>query len=451
MDTKKIKSNKNIMKMIIGSLIGIFYYLVPLNINGKTVMTISLIEEFILKNFKALPQVILYLMVFSAILSIIISFFMKEKLKEGFIKNTFSTNLIGIIWRVSGATFLFLSFYKIGPEWIWSKFTGGLITNELIPMLFVLFLLALAFIALLTDFGILELLGGILSPIFRPLFKLSPKSSVLALASYVGSGTTGMIITDGAHKKKEFTTRDANIIVFGFAIVSLPVTFAYPTGIAKLESAHFPLLALCLIICTIISTFIISRIPPLSKKSNTFIDGTKKEKEEKIKFSLQLKQAYNDALIKVSKAPSVPKMILDGLKEFFDFVIAIFPIIITIATIVLAITEYTTLFNYLAIPIAPILEFLGVPEATKAAPSFVLGFADIFLPFIGASTISSQFTKFVISAVGIMQMYCMSEGIIILLKSSMKIKFKDIVLIFIIRTIISLPIAVLFARMMGLV
>ena len=116
----------------------------------------------------------------------------------------------------------------------------------------------------------------------------------------------------------------------------------------------------------------------------------------------------------------------------------------------MALSEYTAIFGYVAKPIAPLLEFIGLPEATQAAPAFVLGFADIFLPFIGAATVTSQVTKFVICVVAIMQIYCMSEGVVVLMKSSMQISFGKLVAVFIIRTIISAPIAITMAKVFGI-
>ena len=304
--------------------------------------------------------------------------------------------------------------------------------------------------ALLTDFGGLELIGGLLKPVFKPLFRISGKSAVISLVSYMGSGTTGMIVTDGAHKRGEFTTREANIIVFGFAIVSFPVTFAYPVGLAGMDAAYFPLLAVTLVICTVIATMVISRIPPLSKKPDTYYDGTP-AKEDDASNEKGLAAAYKNALIKAESATDFKCMLTHGFKEFLDFTVAVFPLIILIATGALILGEFTSLFSYIAIPIAPVLNLMGLPEATLAAPAFVTGAADIFLPFIGATAVTSQLTKFVICAVGIMQMYCLSEGAVILYKSSMKISWGDLAMIFVIRTVITLPIALVIARIAGLV
>lgn len=444
------KRKSNALKMWIFTIVSVFYFMIPFKVDGKTQMCISYLEGLLTTYIEPLPLLITIFLGCTAICSVLFSTVMKGKLENAFLKSVFETGVTGIIFRILGVIILVMSYFKIGPEYIWSEFTGGLMTFDLIPMLFCLFLLALTVISFLTDFGALELLGGTLKPLFKPLFRLSGKAAVLSIVSYIGSGTTGMIVTDGAHKRNEFTTREANIIVLGFAIVSFPVTFAYPTGIAGLDVQYFPALALCLVACTIVCTMIIARVPPISRKPNTYYNGEPAKPEEKRSDQNMLVSAYEDALKKADAAPKITVLLKKGFQEFISFVIQIFPMIIVIATAVLVLSEYTPVFEYMAKPLAPVFHAAGLPEADQAAPAFVLGFADIFLPFITAIGITSQYTKFVICVVAIMQMYCASEGIVVLLKSSMKIKLSDLIIVFIMRTIISIPIAILFAKLFGI-
>ncbi len=443
------RSKNNVAKMWIFSLLGLFYFAVPFQVNGDTEMCVSFLEGLTVQILPNTPLLLTGLFSIYAIISVISSVFLKEKISSAYLKSVFITGFFGNLIRSAGALVLISSYYRIGPEFLWNDYTGGLMTFELIPMLFFLFFFAMPFMSLLTDFGGLELIGGILKPIFRPLFRLSGKSAVVSLVAYMGSGTTGMIVTDGAHKRGEFTTREANLIVFGFAIVSFPVTFAYPVGLAGLDAQYFPILAGTLIVSTVIVTMLLSRIPPLSKKEDTYIDGTAPAKVDEGNAG-GLSLAYESALIKAEQATDFRGMLEDGFKEFLSFTVEVFPLIILIATAALVIGEFTPIFSYIAMPIAPLLNIMGLPEATVAAPAFVTGAADLFLPFIGATAVTSQLTKFVICAVAIMQMYCLSEGATILYKSSMKISWSDIIIVFIIRTAVTLPIALIIGRLAGI-
>lgn len=447
---RSVRNRKNILKMIIFTTLGVFYYMVPFKLNGEMTMAISALEGIIMDNVSFYPMLITYFMVILVIAAIYFSLFKKDAIKNEYLKRLFQVKPVTLLWRIASALILIFAAYKIGPEFIWSENTGGFLQSYLIPALFLLFAFALMFISLLLDYGGIELLGGLLQPIFKPLFKLSGSAALMALVSWFGSGTTGMILTDKAHKENEFTTREANLIVFGFAIISFPVTFIYSTGLGGLEAKYSPYLVLALILCTVVTSFLLVRIPPISKKSNGYYDKTKEVKvvdDDKSGFERTLNLALN----KASKGPSFLQMIKTGLKETFAIGVEVFPMITVIATLVLALSEYTPVFDILATPVAPILRAMGLPEASAAAPSFFIGFADLILPFLGSATVTSQLTKFVICVVGIMQVYCMSEGGIILMKSSLDISFKDLVVVFLIKTIVCIPIAYYIGVLFGIV
>ena len=124
----------------------------------------------------------------------------------------------------------------------------------------------------------------------------------------------------------------------------------------------------------------------------------------------------------------------------------VIPIVMAIGTIALVIAEFTPVFKYLGAPFVPILTILQVPEAGEAAQTMVIGFADMFLPAIIGSGIESELTRFVIAGVSVTQLIYMSEVGGLLLGSKLPVSFIDLVIIFLQRTIITLPIIVLFAH-----
>jgi nucleoside recognition membrane protein YjiH len=92
------------------------------------------------------------------------------------------------------------------------------------------------------------------------------------------------------------------------------------------------------------------------------------------------------------------------------------------------------------------LTLMQVPEAAEAAQTMVIGFADMLLPAIIGSGIESELTRFVIACVSVTQLVYLSEMGGLLLGSKLPVSFKDLVLIFILRTVITLPIVVLVAH-----
>ncbi|MEQ8515862.1 MAG: hypothetical protein RIC38_09690 [Chromatocurvus sp.] len=96
--------------------------------------------------------------------------------------------------------------------------------------------------------------------------------------------------------------------------------------------------------------------------------------------------------------------------------------------------------------LVPVLEWMGVPEARAAAPATLVGFADMFLPAVLASGIDSERTRFVIASLSLTQLVYMSEIGALLLKSRIPISLWELAVIFLLRTAITLPIAVVMAH-----
>ena len=118
-----------------------------------------------------------------------------------------------------------------------------------------------------------------------------------------------------------------------------------------------------------------------------------------------------------------------------------------LATLALVIAKYTTIFQVLGTPFIPILKLLQVPEAAAASQTLIVGFADMLLPSVlAANTITSEMTKFIIACVSVTQLVYMSEVGGLLLGSKIPVNLKDLILIFLERTLVTLPIIVLIAN-----
>ena len=105
----------------------------------------------------------------------------------------------------------------------------------------------------------------------------------------------------------------------------------------------------------------------------------------------------------------------------------------------------TPAFDWLSWPFRFLLEALQVESAREAAPALVIGFADMFLPALVAADIASGQTRFIIAVIAVGQLIFMSEVGVLILKSDLPLNILDLAMIFILRTLIILPLAVLGA------
>ncbi len=138
---------------------------------------------------------------------------------------------------------------------------------------------------------------------------------------------------------------------------------------------------------------------------------------------------------------------MDGFKNVLDMWLAVIPIVMAVGTIALVVAEYTPLFKILGLPFYPVLWLLQVPEAMAASQTLVAGFADMLLPSILASGIESEMTRFVVAAVSVSQLIYLSEVGALLLASKIPVSLKELFIIFIQRTLITLPVIALIAHL----
>lgn len=440
------------LRMIVGSVFGFCFFMLPFPWDGEITLPIALLQKLMSTPIEAwLPLIVVLLMVLAAAGSLY-GMLTRGAGMNDYLKEIFVIPLLSTLFRVAGAVLAVMAYWHLGPEPIWGEFTGEIIIIYLMPSLLVVFLLATTMLPFLLDYGGVEFIGVYLQPMFKKLFKLPGRASVLTATSWIGSGTNGIIAAELDYKKGLYTGREISILCLGFGTISLPAIFIYSTSIGGVEVGNFLYFVVTLFVVGIVSTMILARIPPLSMKANEYFEGKmnpildEPEDTGMSKFETAKNIAYNKALV----APSIPKIIKDGVLTTFNLYMTVFPLIVLIAILALIAAEHTPIFKIIAAPIAPILAGIGLPEAEAAAPAFLIGFADLLLPFIAAESIESQLTKFVICITGTVTVICMSETGAILLKSAIPLNFLDLLLVFLQKTIISVPIALFMGRLYGL-
>ena len=432
---------KQYLKFVIPSVIGALLFLVPLRVGGELTLLLSVIIDATKKLLgSSLLEISIAIITISGILSIIGK--IKPDLYKGYMKTLFVPSTFMFIVRLAALVLAYIVYFEIGPEFVWSKNTGGLMLRELITSLIPFFFWAGIFLPFLTDFGLMEFIGMLLRKVFRPIFKIPGRAAVDCAASWIGSGTVGVVITDLQYRNGYYTGKEAIAIATGFSVVSFPIVILF-TEFLGIRDLFFTLY-LCVIIVGVITNIITVRIPPISRKPNTYWDKAPKQGLEENVVDKQtgpFKRAVRSATRRASKKRE-EMFLVSGLKVVGDVWFSLMPIVLALGVVVTVIAEYTPVFQWISFPFIYILQIFGLEEAAQAAPSLVVGFADIFLPFILGSSLTSVLTKFVIGVVALVQLIFMTEIGAILLKSPMPIGILDLVIIFLERTLIALPMAV---------
>ena len=131
---------------------------------------------------------------------------------------------------------------------------------------------------------------------------------------------------------------------------------------------------------------------------------------------------------------------------FFDLI----PIVVSWGTIALIIATYTPFFSWISYPMGMYLQALGVPESFAAAPATMVGFTDMFIPALLSVGLTSVKTKFVVGVLSLVQIIYLTEVGTIIIKSEIPLNFWKLLVIFLERTLVAIPLIVLFANMIGL-
>lgn len=432
------------LKFILPSLIGVMLLMVPFKYEGETTIMVALLANLFM-NFVGgiLPEIIFTIISITAITTLAHKIVNIGLIRENkFLEGIFNVSIFWTTVRFIGFIIAGLVYFKVGPEWIWSADTGGLILYDLILGLFSIFLFAGFLLPFLTNFGLLEFVGIILTPVMRPIFNLPGRSSIDCVASWIGDGTIGVSLTSKQYEEGHYTSKEASIIATTFSAVSITFSLIVLKQVDLMS--YFGPYYLTILVSGIVAAIVVPKLPPLSRKSDFCYDGSKKEVNENIPEGYtNIEWGMELAMEKAEKSFKFTGFLEKGVKSVLDLWFGVLPVIMAFGTIALIIAEFTPIFSWLGLPFIPILKLLRVPYAVEASQTMMVGFADMFLPSVIGASIPSDLTRFVVATLSVTQLIYLSEAGAVMLGSKIDVTLKDLFLIYVERTIVTLPIIVL--------
>jgi nucleoside recognition membrane protein YjiH len=308
-----------------------------------------------------------------------------------------------------------------------------------------IFLFAGLLMPFLTDYGLMEFVGTLLKRLFRRLFTLPGRSAIDALASWMSSAPVGVLITIQQYVSGHYTSREAAVIATNFSVVSVPFALlvAKTIGVDHL----FPQYYTAVVITGLIVAMIMPRIPPLSRFKDDPYDQLHPLREQPDSGSGSLfGEAVALAAKRASIAPPLKQQFRTAAGHILDIWFGLVPAVIVVGGAGLILANETNFLQIITAPVVPLLSMAGLPEAAAAAPALLSGFLDMFLPPLLGAGIESDLTRFVVGVMSVTQLIYMSEVGILMVKCEIPLKFSHLLVVFLLRTIIGLPIVILFAK-----
>ncbi|PRY64228.1 nucleoside recognition membrane protein YjiH [Vreelandella songnenensis] len=436
----------HLLKFLIPSILGVLLFLVPFQVGESVNIGMGLMADGLQALLgEALPAIAMAVLCISVITTLYVKAANPSWAQAGHFKDMFKVGPIWVAMRILGAMFVIMTFFQVGPEFVTASFTGGVMLNDLAPVLLTFFFFAALLLPFLVEFGFMEFIGTLVRKPFRVIFNLPGRSAIDATASWMGSGTVGVLITAQQYEQGYYNGREASVIATNFSVASIAFSLLV-TNFVGINHLFVPFY-FTVVVSGLVAAVIVSRIPPLSLKSNDYHEPVGCQiSEERTENVGLLRYSLLQATRRAASAPGPKELARLALINVIDIFLTLLPLVFAIGTVALILAEFTPIFTWLSYPMVPVLELLRIPEAQAAAPATLVGFADMFLPAVLATNIESELTRFVIACLSMTQLVYMSEIGALLLKSRIPIKFWELVAVFLLRTAITLPIIAFMAH-----
>lgn len=421
-------------RMFVYSAVGAFVFFFPITYHGKQSIPLDHMVTIIREWLPAIvPWLILALAVFGAVRSIV-----NKNWQQGLLQAIFTIlNLVGM-----AVAFLMVI----------NKLPWVLGDSDLVPFLWnsiavpvgLIVPIGGAFLALLISYGLLEFVGVFMQPIMKPVWKTPGRSAIDAVASFVGSYSLGILITDRVYQQGGYTAREAAVIATGFSTVSAAfmVIVAKTLGLMDIWGLYFTIT----LIVTFIVTAITVRIPPLRSIPDDYFENATPDPEKSVTTSRFI-AAWNEALKALERAPSVGKAIATSFMDGLKMAGAIVPSILSVGLLGLLLARFTPIFDWIGYLFYPFAWLVRLPEPLVAGKAAAMGIAEMFLPATAVADSDSMVLKFVIGVVAVSAIIFFSALVPCILATKIPIKLSHMVIIWFERVcftiVITTPIAYL--------
>lgn len=435
MEKKKFNST-DIALFIFYALFGIFMFFVPITIAGTKSIPIDHITSLV----KKLPNYNLVFGVFMVLAGIAYAIKTKSWQKSKLHSVFFAIKLVSLV-------FVFMYLTNKGPARIFDGDMLPLIWNGIMVSVTTIVPIGSVFLAFLTGFGLMEFIGVFMEPVMRPVFKTPGRSAVDAVASFVGSYSLALLITNRVYLEDTYTKKEAAIIATGFSTVSATFMIIVAKTLDLLDYwlAYFWIT----LFVTFLVTAITARIFPLNKKAQEYYSGKEYVPEEKKKVTFS--EAIEAGMEAYKNSGSLASVVKDNFIDGFKMALNIAPSLLGVGMIGLLLAEYTPIFDIIGYIFYPFTLITRVEQPLMVAQALGMSIAEMLLPApVVANAGLGLIAKMLVAVVSVSEILFFSASIPVMMGTEIPIKFSDYIIIWIERVILSIvitmPILYLFFR-----
>jgi len=441
-------SGAKIARFAIPSFVGLILFLAPIQTGDNFTIPIAVI---VAQLHAALGKYVLLSLVticiLTALASIVYSWLKFAWLpKYQLTSQIFDTPPFWTVLRILGAVFGVMFYLQAGHNLIIGETTGRAAYVDIGEQMLLIFVTSCIFLPLLTQYGAMEFVGSWVRPVFVRMFRLPGRAAIDATASFVAAASVGLLITIEQYRNGSYNAREAAAVATNFSVVSVPFAVLI-ASVANIDHIFFQWYITVAVACIIVAT-VTPRIPPLSRKPNTYFHEALAAPEEDRLLETSLgRLALEKAVKRAEGAPGFKGYMTSSLRSMAEAVFGVIGASMGMVVLVMILGRHTPVFGWLSLPLVPVLEFLGLGNADVAAPGILVGFLDQFLPAVMATDLDAELTRFILAGLSVAQLIYMSEVGVLLLRSILPLTFTDLVLIFLQRTVILFPVFLIAGKL----
>ncbi|MBQ1082037.1 MULTISPECIES: YjiH family protein [unclassified Nocardiopsis] len=415
-------------RLVVYSGIGIFMFFVPVTFEGRNAIPLDHLVTLLQTALgPALPYVIWLLIAAGTVVPFVTGTWRHSRVK-----------LVFALLNIVGLAVASMVILDVGPDWFMGEDLAPFLFNAVAVNVGLLVPVGAIFLAMLVGYGLMEFVGVLLQRVMRPVWRTPGRSAVDAAASFVGSYSLGLLITDRVYQSGRYTGREAAIIAIGFSTVSVTfmVVIANTLDLMGIWLTYFFLT----FFVTYAVTAILVRVPPLSRIPDDHFPGATPQPEEEVTGN-RLGHAWKEARGALLAAPSLPRNVWVNFADGVRMSMSILPSIMSVGTIGLVVAHSTPVFDLLAYVFVPFTWVVGLSDPMLAAKALSVGIAEVFLPATVAAGSEDLVLRLVVGVVSVSSIVFFSALVPCVLATRIPLTVGQLVVIWFQRVILSVLIA----------
>lgn len=426
-------AGKDALKLILCSALGIFMFFIPITVGGKSTIPLDHVVNWVKSvSGEAVPWLMLALVLFGTIRP-----FVTGRWKKSLTQIIFSfLNVVGLIAAILMMT--------APPAWLADETIGPFLWKTLVTSVGLIVPIGAIFLGFLIGFGLMEFVGVFVRPIMYPIWRTPGRSAVDAVASFVGSYSLGLLLTNRVYKQGGYTAKEAAIIATGFSTVSVTfmVIVANTLQIMDLWLQYF----FTAFFVTFVVTAICVRIPPLSTIPDAHFLGSTPNPEQAITEN-KIRVAWEQARGTLRANPGILQTMWLNFKDGVLMASAILPSIMSVGLLGLLAAKHTPIFDWTGWIFVPFNKLAGMPDPLLGGKAISLGLVEMFLPATEIGPEGDTLTAFIIAVVAVSGIIFLSAMVPSIMATDIPVKFWHLLVIWVERVILSILITAPIAHL----